>query len=168
MSGVAGEDPFADGLPDPRERVGDLELVAAVARTLAEAARERPLEPGAFRRPPSGRGNRHRMMGRARRWLLELRERNPEDPHVFVELGLVESLLGNHAAAIPLLERAVALQPRNAALLYHLAHAYESEGRPEEALRAMRRARSLEPDEPRFHHWLEARAPTGGSEPGGP
>ncbi len=157
-TGVAGGDPFSGDLPDPRERIGDLELVAAVANSLSEAAKVRPLEPGSFHGGPRGeRSPRYRLMARAKRWLLELRERNPDDPHVYVELGLVESLLANYAAAVPLLERAVELQPQNAALHYHLAHAYDAEGRPRHALRAMRAADALEPGDPRIVAWIEAR-----------
>ena len=105
------------------------------------------------------------MIARTKRWLLELRERNPEDPHVFVDLGLVESLLANYAEAVPLLERAVVLQPRNVALHYHLAHAYEAEGRPDAALRAMREAQALEPEDPRIVGWLDARG-AGAAPPG--
>ncbi len=129
-----------------------------MANSLSEAAKVRPLEPGSFHGGPRGeRSPRYRLMARAKRWLLELRERNPDDPHVYVELGLVESLLANYAAAVPLLERAVELQPQNAALHYHLAHAYEAEGRPEDALVAMRAAEALEPGDPAIVAWIEAR-----------
>jgi arylsulfatase A-like enzyme len=121
LAGSAGDDPFAAELPDPRERIGDVELASKAAARLARASEKQPLEPGAFAPVPSGeRVPGRRNVLRARRLLLELRERNPADPHVFRELGIVESLLGNRAAALPLLERAAQLDPSDLAVRYHL------------------------------------------------
>lgn len=165
LAGAAGGDAFDAALPHPREHLEDLELVTAAATLLFRAGQKGPLEPGAFARhsgdaPVAGRS----ALRRARNLLLELRERNPCDPHVYTELGTVESLLGNADRALPLLEQAVRLRPLDPALHYHLAHAYAAAGRDEEAILAMRVAMDLDPGDPRYAAWLDERsaAPGGG------
>lgn len=158
VAGEVGDDPFAEDLPDPRERLPDLELVFQASNLLTRASQLRPLEPGAFRREPGGpRVSGRRFVMRARQSLIDLRARNPRDPHAWVELGTVESLIGHYERAIPLLERGIELQPRNPALRYHLAHAYQAQGRPREALRSMRAAETLDPDDARYSGWLAER-----------
>jgi tetratricopeptide (TPR) repeat protein len=154
VGSVAG-DPFDPALPDPHERIGDIRLISLAERHIARAASLRPISPERFaRQDPEQLAQGLRELGRAREALLELRENNPEDPHVFVRLGVVESRLGNHSSAVPLLERAIQLHPGVAGLRYHLAVSYHATGRVEAARREMRQARSLDPGNSLYDIWL--------------
>lgn len=156
--GAGGADPFDPGLPDPRRRIEDIGLVTAAGTAIFRASKKTPLEPGAFAERPDGEAVPGReLVRRAAGLLRELRERNPHDPHVYTDLGTVHSLLGRPGQALPLLEEAVRLRPGDAALRYHLAHAYEATGERESAVRAMRAARALDPDHPRYAEWLAER-----------
>lgn len=155
-AGAPGGDPFDPALPAPEQRLGDLHIITSAGALLLRAAQKAPLEPGAFaERPDGSRVAGRALVLRARKLLLELRQNNPEDPHVYSELGKVESLLGHPDVALPLLQRAALLQPGDAAVQYHLAHAYATAGRSAEARRAMQEARALDPDDQRYAHWLE-------------
>ena len=71
----------------------------------------------------------------------------------------MESRLGNHASAVPLLERAIELRQGIAALRYHLAVSYRATGQAEAARREMRQARSLDPGNSLYETWLREHAP---------
>jgi arylsulfatase A-like enzyme len=159
-AGSVGGDPFDPALPDPHDRIGDIRLISVAERRIELAARLRPLDPERLaERNPRELAVGLRALGRARETLLELRESNPEGPHIFVNLGIVESRLGNHASAVPLLERAIELHPGVAALRYHLAISYQATGQAEAARREMRRARSLDPGNSLYESWLREHAP---------
>jgi arylsulfatase A-like enzyme len=158
--GSGGGDPFDPALPDPHDRIGDIRLISSAERRIARAARLRPIPPERFaEQDPEQLARGLRALRRARKTLLELRENNPEGPHIFVNLGTVESRLGNHAAAVPLLERAIELRPGAAALRYHLAVSYHATGQAEAAGREMRKAGSLDPGNSLYGNWLREHAP---------
>jgi len=158
--GSVGGDPFDPALPDPRDRIGDVRLISVAERRIGRAAWLRPIAPERFaEQDPQQLARGLRALGRARETLLELRENNPEDPHVFVNLGTVESRLGNHPSALPLLERAIELYPAVAALRYHLAVSYHATGHAEAARREMLEARSLDPGNSLYDGWLREHAP---------
>jgi Flp pilus assembly protein TadD len=71
----------------------------------------------------------------------------------------VESRLGNHPSAVPLLKRAIELYPGVAALRYHLAVSYHATGQAEAARREMLEARSLDPGNSLYDSWLREHAP---------
>jgi tetratricopeptide (TPR) repeat protein len=154
-AGSAEGDPFDPELPDPHDRIGDIRLVSVAERRLGRAAWLRPVSPVQFaEQDPQKLARGLRALERARQALLELRENNPEDPHVFVDLGTVESRLGNHSSAVPLLERAIEFYPARAALRFHLAVSYHATGRAEAARREMETARSLDPGNSLYDNWL--------------
>lgn len=158
--GSVGGDPFDPALPDPHDRIGDIRLISVAERRIGRAAWLRPIAPERFaEQDPQQLALGLRALGRARETLLELRENNPEDPHVFVNLGTVESRLGSHSSAVPLLERAIELYPGVAALRYHLAVSYHATGQAEAALREMRKARSLDPGNSLYDSWLREHGP---------
>lgn len=115
----AAGDPFAPDLSDPRARVGDVALVSKGERLLRRA-----LAPRA-----AGRARRAELLARARGVYEELRERDPDNPHVPYGLGLVEFGGGSCALALPLLERAAELQALRVKLLDALAECYLTTGR---------------------------------------
>jgi Flp pilus assembly protein TadD len=124
-------------------------------RRIGRAAWLRPIAPGRLaERDPEHLAVGLRALRRAREALLELRANNPEDPHVFVDLGVVESRLGNHSSAVTLLERAIQLYPDVAGLRYHLALSYHATGQVEAARRQMHEARSLDPGNSLYDIWL--------------
>jgi arylsulfatase A-like enzyme len=148
-------DPFDPALPDPHDRIGDIRLISVAERRIGRAAWLRPIPPEQFaEQDPEKLARGLRALERAREALLELRENNPEDPHVFVDLGTVESRLGLHSSAVPLLERAIQLRPGDAALRYHLARSYHATGQAEAARREMETARSLDSGNSLYDNWL--------------
>jgi uncharacterized protein (TIGR03790 family) len=60
--------------------------------------------------------------------------------------GWVLFLLEKHSEALPLLQKAAALEPANALLAFHLGMCLDKLGRREEALAQLKRALSLNPD----------------------
>ena len=126
-------DPFAPGLPDPRERVGDVAVVSEGERLLRRAMAPRTAK----------RGKRGELLIRARSLYEELRGRDPNNPHVPYGLGLAEFGLGNCALALPFLERAAELRPLQTTLFEALAQCYLAAGRFSDADAASAVAASL-------------------------
>jgi hypothetical protein len=131
VAGDPGEDPFAPDLPDPAEHTDEPALYARVDFLLQRVLRLFTSDPE-YRAALSEEKRRtgERWLRQARGVLLRLRAGDPGNPHVAVRLGTVESMLGNHTAALPLLEEARPQRPWDGRLRYHLALAYEAAGRP--------------------------------------
>jgi len=87
--------------------------------------------------------NRRRDARAAARVAVELA---PRDAHTFDTLGVVLSRTGDHADAVPLFERAVALDRGNASYFFNLGAARQFSGQFEEAEVAYRRALALDPE----------------------
>jgi arylsulfatase A-like enzyme len=157
LRGSTGVDPFAEGLPQPRDRIADIELVSDARNLLERSERLLPLDPEERARV-SGRKLRwaHRNLRKARELLLELERRNPRDPHLLYDLGSVESMLGHHAEALPRLEAAVQLEPQDPRLRHLLALSYHATGSVEDARREMAEARRLDPGNQAHARWLHA------------
>jgi choline-sulfatase len=150
---VAG-DPFAPGLPDPRERIGDL---AIVWRTLRDLERWQQLR----HRPPgsawgAGRQNQAALdaLEADAEKLQGILAANPGDPTVTGLLGGVEAARGRYSAAIPLLERTLIVLPGDTLHRFNLATAYHQVGRVDDAIREMKRAIREDPTQPGFYRWL--------------
>jgi arylsulfatase A-like enzyme/Flp pilus assembly protein TadD len=151
-SGVG--DPFDPSLPDPRQRIGDLDEISRAIALYQQAERVRA-------RPAATAWQREERDEQARAWLEEargllqgVRERTPHNPQVPRHLGLVEGALGNYEEAVQTLDEAVRLYPAEASLYRNLAAAYYPLGRRQEAKRAIERAIALAPGRPSYHHWL--------------
>lgn len=72
---------------------------------------------------------------------------------VYRTLGMIENGAGNHREAVRALDRALELEPANAAACVELGGAYEAMGRPEEAEAIYRKAANLHPsDWPSLNH----------------
>ena len=87
--------------------------------------------------------------------------KDPGNPMHALRLGMAEQRLGNHAAAIELLEYATRLQPQGARVHYDLALAYQAAGRGDDARREVRAALSLRPDVALYRRWLAEHASGG-------
>lgn len=61
---------------------------------------------------------------------------------------------GDHAAALPLLEKIVAADPRNLVSILRIAAVHSANGDDERALAAFRQARSIAPESPDVRHYL--------------
>ena len=162
VQGSVGEDPFAAWLPDPAERIGDVVAASQAHRHLSRALALLPDDPQqhAAQDPRKIRRGR-RLLARAKTVLEELRVKDPGNPMHALRLGMAEQRLGNHAAAIELLEYATRLQPQGARVHYDLALAYQAAGRGDDARREMRAALSLRPDVALYRRWLAEHAPEG-------
>ena len=82
----------------------------------------------------------------------------PLGPEIHANLGLLASLEGNPAAAVPSLRKALSLSPGNAAILIYLAGALartDGPGDHEEALMTARRAVEISPDNTLARQLLE-------------
>jgi arylsulfatase A-like enzyme len=155
LRGSVGADPFADDLPTPRDRIADVELVSDARKLLERSERLLPLDPEERARvSPRKLRWANRNLLKARELLLELERRNPRDPHLLYDLGCVESMLGQHAEALPRLEAAVRLDPDNPRLRHLLALSYQGTGRLGDARREMAEARRLEPGNQAHARWL--------------
>jgi len=124
-----GEDPFDPTLPDPRERIGDIELVNEAGANFMRWGEISTTYATAWQRDQKGR----HFLEKARTLALELRDRNPGDPTIPFLLGSIESELRNYDAAIPLLERAVRDRPFEPERRARLADTYAKAHRLDDA-----------------------------------
>jgi tetratricopeptide (TPR) repeat protein len=145
-----GEDPFDPTLPDPRERIGDIDLVNEAGANFMRWGEISTTYATAWQRDQKGR----RFLEKARTLALELRDRNPGDPTIPFLLGSVESELRNYDAAIPLLERAVRDRPFEPERRARLADTYAKAHRLDDAIREMQKTLELVPGQPFYHQML--------------
>jgi len=146
----AGADPFSRTLPDPRERIGDIELINEISDNYVRWIEVSEKYPTAWQRDQHGR----HFLDKARTLALELRTRNPADPTIPVLLGAVESELRNYDAAIPLLERSVRDRPLESDRHARLGDTYSRANRLDDAIREMQVAIDLDPEQPAYHQRL--------------
>ncbi len=138
LAGSPGDDPFAAELPDPRERIGDQEaLDLATQALLAWGALVRDERDGAAWQKGERMEEAREALEAARRALEGVRAEYDGNPHVTGQLGSVENSLGNHAAALPLLETALRERPFSLTLRFIRAESYYGVGRVEQAVREM-------------------------------
>jgi predicted TPR repeat methyltransferase len=91
------------------------------------------------------RGGRVRQAESGYRAALQADPHNPDALHW---LGVLTLQAGDIAAATPLLERAAALRPKDAAFQHNVAQAYLQSRRFDEAVRAFERASTLDSNQP--------------------
>lgn len=84
----------------------------------------------------------------AEKLYLKLLKFAPNDPDILRTFAILRSQQGNHAKAIEILERALALHPRSAALKHSLGKILLEIGRPAEAEPYFRDCLALSPDHP--------------------
>ncbi len=154
-----GGDPWDPTLPDPKDRIGDLGVIDSVMAMVRDGAGLLDID-GAKRTGASGEWVAQRkeqglkLMDQARVKLLELRERNPGDPHVDVMLGSALMGLGQWADAATVLERVITRNPNNAANHYNLANSYLYSRRKSWAVREMEKSAHLDPRSLAARRWL--------------
>lgn len=142
-----GEDPFDPTLPDPRERIGDIELINEAGLNFRRWSELSTRYATAWQRDQNGR----HFLEKARALMLELRDHNPRDPTIPLLLGAIESELRNYDAAIPLLEQAARERPFEPEHCARLADTYAKAQRPDDAIREMQKAIDLDPGQPTYH-----------------
>jgi uncharacterized protein (TIGR03790 family) len=81
-------------------------------------------------------------------------------------LGWIKHLLGDEAAALPLLERAAKENPATLDVQLHVAAAYAAAGRLQEAAKALRAARALDPAVEKREDYQAVQKRIGGLSPG--
>jgi len=145
-----GEDPFDPALPDPRERLGDIEIINEAGANFDRWGELSTRYTTAWQRDRDGR----QFLEKARALILELRERNPRDPAIPFLLGAIESELRNYETAIPLLEQAARDRPFDSVRHARLADTYAKARRTDDAMAEMQRALDLVPDQPIYHQVL--------------
>jgi choline-sulfatase len=152
--GTSDGDPFAADLSDPRDRVQDVLRYVRAERLLLRGVRLLPDDPVELARvEPAKQQRALDGLREARDMLATLYERDPGNPYLAYRLGMAESKLGNHAAALPLLELARLHHP-DARLHYRLGLAYEAAGRRGDARREVRAAHAIDPDA-LYVRWLD-------------
>jgi arylsulfatase A-like enzyme len=149
-----GEDPFDPTLPDPRERIGDIELVNEAGANFRRWGELSTQYATAWQRDQKGR----HFLEKARELTLELKRRNPRDPTIPILLGAIEAELRNYDAAIPLLEQAVKSRPFEHGRRARLADTYAKAQQPDAAIREMQKTIELAPDQAAYHQMLIAYA----------
>jgi tetratricopeptide (TPR) repeat protein len=145
-----GEAPFDPALPNPHERIGDIDLVNEAGANFTRWGEISTRYATAWQRDQNGR----QFLEKARALVLELRERNPRDPMVPYLLGAIESELRNYEAAIPLLEQAARDRPFDSVCRARLADAYAKTQRTGDAISEMQKAIDLVPEQPLYHQRL--------------
>jgi tetratricopeptide (TPR) repeat protein len=149
---VDGGDPFDPTLPDPRQRIGDVDLFSAVDTNLEEWNKVASQYSTLFKRRDKG----GHFLEAAHKLVLELERRNPRDPRVPLLLGTMQNDFGNFQAAIPLLERAVRERPMDSNRHAHLAESYKMVGRPDDAVAELKTAIELLSEQPTYYKRLIA------------
>ncbi|MEA2823677.1 MAG: hypothetical protein QOF03_159 [Alphaproteobacteria bacterium] len=85
-------------------------------------------------------------LGDAEQLYREVLAKAPDHPDALHFLGVLEVQRGRHEAGVVLMERAIAINPRNAAAQYNRANALHDMGRSAEAIAAYDAALSINPD----------------------
>jgi tetratricopeptide (TPR) repeat protein len=132
----------ADGVVDPRAAAGEASRQAIYRRELAGFDREYY-------------ARRDLNLAKVLGWAGKLEEAEtplrraaeviPEEPEVWLDLGIVEQRTGRHAASLASLDRAAALAPRWELVHFNRGVALARLGRDAEAVAALRRALELRP-----------------------
>ncbi len=146
------EPPDFTGLPDPRERIGDLDLRER-AKVLLQEGRELLGQDEILRdgkvpeavRDPGRRAQGRARLDEARSLLEQLRVNHPLDPSVDEAIGTVEIARGDFAAAVEPLERALVSNTGQTSARYNLAIAYLNTGRRDFARLEMQKLLTVEP-----------------------
>jgi len=146
-----GGDPFAESdLADPKDRIGDLDLMDRIVARISEGSAKRGLD--GVDHPELTAEQKRRRADEGRQLLLEaraltekLREGNPKDPMVDVMLASISLGLGEFAEAVRLLEGVIALNPRHPTNHYNLSFAYKETGHLDWAKRELEKSAWLEP-----------------------
>jgi arylsulfatase A-like enzyme len=155
LVGCMGDDPFDPNLPDPVARMGDEKLALEAEKLINEGQALMHTRAKQTARQEQERIRQRRLkLQAAKKLLSEILANNPGDLWAIARLGFVENELGNVAAAIELMERAVRESPRNELVHSALAMAYERAGRLEDAAREMQVAISLSPVYRWYYEWL--------------
>lgn len=144
------EDPFASGLPEPYERIGDIELVTEASKALKRWSEISDSGGSAWQRDQLAR----ETLELGKNSILQVQQNNPNDPNVPVVLGAIEDALGNFAAAVPLYERGLTIRPMDSTLHARLATVYAKAGRSKHAVERMEYAISLSPRQSLYYRWL--------------
>ena len=87
-------------------------------------------------------------IAQAEKILLRLVKKQKKDSRAWVGLGVVRSQQGNASAAIDCLQRALRLDPNNAAAHRHLGTTYLASGDAARAIQCLRRSLEIEPRQP--------------------
>lgn len=145
---IAPEDPGAnvalgDACTDRRDFEGALAAYSAATKTLPNDATLRVKLCSSLRRL--------QRIPEAFEACQEAIRLGPSIASAYEAMGLVHVVRGDMAAAIPLFERTLELDPRNHAALGNLATCLKSEGRVVESIEPYRRAIALRPEEPMLH-----------------
>ncbi|OYY92809.1 MAG: hypothetical protein B7Y41_14655 [Hydrogenophilales bacterium 28-61-23] len=77
---------------------------------------------------------------------LVLRDKTPQDPFPWRQVGYMKYKFGRHAEAIPELEQSLRLAPEQVQVWHALGECYALVGRPDDARRAYQRLRGLNPE----------------------
>ncbi|MDP2787727.1 MAG: tetratricopeptide repeat protein [Pseudomonadota bacterium] len=77
---------------------------------------------------------------------LVLRDKTPQDPFPWRQVGYMQSKFGRNAEAIPELEQSLRLAPNQVQVWHVLGECYALAGRPDDARRAYQRLRGLNPE----------------------
>lgn len=77
---------------------------------------------------------------------LVLRDKTPQDPFPWRQVGYMKYKFGRHAEAIPELEQSLRLAPEQVQVWHALGECYALTGRPDDARRAYQRLRGLNPE----------------------
>ena len=152
-------DPTDPGLPDPKERIGDLVRLDRIETLRFEASQLLQLDVALRTGRPPTLEPEQKAKGEAK--LVEalaevaaIRAAHAGDPYLDpIEAGIAISL-GRYEEAVEPLERALLRAPRTMPLRYNLAVAYGNSGRIDMALREMEKTLFVEPRSLQAHRWL--------------
>ena len=148
-----------EGLPDPKDRVGEIDLRDQLVSRMREATALLGLDgaPPPALTPEELRARQARgleLVHEAKGLLERVRTLNPHDLLVPWMAPTIELGLGNWDAAARGLEELIALDPRAASNHHNLANAYVRLGRVEWANREMEKAVFLDPHALYSKRWL--------------
>jgi arylsulfatase A-like enzyme len=146
--GTVGGNPLDATLPDPREKLGEIEILAEATRYLTRWFEVKSKATTSWQRDQEGR----KFLETAKAIAMPLQE--SEAPDILLLRAVIEYEFGNPSAAIPLLKQIVREAPRAATFRGKLAEAYWKAGRREDATREQRTAISLAPQQPVYYQAL--------------
>jgi arylsulfatase A-like enzyme len=157
-AGVTGDEEIPEGLPDPKDRIGDIALRDEVVDLIHQGSALLGLDGMQSERAP-GEEAKRRALGvacfeKARAVLDRLRANNPDDFAPGTYGPMIDLALKSFDTAATGFEKLVAQNPRNPSNHHNLATCYLRLGHPDWAQREMEKAMFLDPNALFTNRWL--------------
>lgn len=135
---------------EPEKSISPLMIEHSTDEAEVDRAAVLPKRPGAEFIEKADRLFSEKRFRSAERWYLEAAAVDPRNPKIYSRLGVIYLQTQSHNDAKEAFEAAIEIEPGKASRHFNLAVAYEGLGDLRQALKAVKKAISLEPENPKY------------------